>query len=606
VTTIVLDKPIFLKEQADANADVAAYGQLWVDTATPNTMWFTDDAGTDFQLGVGGTPDIDSVTGQATWGTAATKETADIVFNAVEADFHNGAGPGYPLLSGQSTCAAGACDAAAEYGRLCFDTDADTDGSVMVCTSAGWKEVDDDGAGGGEANTISSPEAGGLDLVHSTSKSGVDLRTVDADSDDFDLAADILSIDDTNWATQGEVDAKAPIASPTFTGTLTVNNNGGTSDDDIVLGDAAGDSGDLVNVQNIYDDFAATSPWLEVSSCGADTAVNSVDAAGTITCTANSAHTADEVGTKTTGDLCTNDGSSVNCTINTEAELETALDALDLTTAAELAAFTGQANIVTVGDLASGSLAAGFTAVTVPLGGTGATSFTDGGILVGATAGAIEVLAAATNGQIPIGSTGSNPVPNEIDGTASEIAVANAAGTITLSLPATVNLGGKTSFEIPNSAAPVVETDGEIGIDTTDNGEATAQFVYDDDAGTRVITDVVQVCHTIENLAAADDDKPFWLLTAYADVTLISAACVCVGTCNTEADVVFEVDDGTPAVITGTVTCEDTTTGDTNTALSGGETNLDQYELLRFDVTNAVSPETDDYSLCVNYRIVRS
>jgi hypothetical protein len=40
----------------------------------------------------------------------------------------------------------------------------------------------------------------------------------------------------------------------------------------------------------------------------------------------------DEVGTLTTGDLCVNDGSSVNCTVNTEAELETALDSLDVVT----------------------------------------------------------------------------------------------------------------------------------------------------------------------------------------------------------------------------------------------------------------------------------
>lgn len=43
---------IFLTEQADADADVAGQGQIWVNTATPNELWFTDDAGTDFQLGV--------------------------------------------------------------------------------------------------------------------------------------------------------------------------------------------------------------------------------------------------------------------------------------------------------------------------------------------------------------------------------------------------------------------------------------------------------------------------------------------------------------------------------------------------------------------------
>jgi hypothetical protein len=39
-----------LTEQAAAEADVAGRGQIWVKTATPNELWFTDDAGTDFQV----------------------------------------------------------------------------------------------------------------------------------------------------------------------------------------------------------------------------------------------------------------------------------------------------------------------------------------------------------------------------------------------------------------------------------------------------------------------------------------------------------------------------------------------------------------------------
>ena len=42
---------ILIKEQAAADAHVTAYGQLWVKTATPNQLWWTDDAGTDTQLG---------------------------------------------------------------------------------------------------------------------------------------------------------------------------------------------------------------------------------------------------------------------------------------------------------------------------------------------------------------------------------------------------------------------------------------------------------------------------------------------------------------------------------------------------------------------------
>ena len=41
---------IMIQEQADADTDITAYGQLWVNTATPNQLYFTDDAGTDTQL----------------------------------------------------------------------------------------------------------------------------------------------------------------------------------------------------------------------------------------------------------------------------------------------------------------------------------------------------------------------------------------------------------------------------------------------------------------------------------------------------------------------------------------------------------------------------
>ena len=51
--TANFEGPLLIKEQATANADVAGYGQIWVKNDTPNTIWFTDDAGTDTQLGTG-------------------------------------------------------------------------------------------------------------------------------------------------------------------------------------------------------------------------------------------------------------------------------------------------------------------------------------------------------------------------------------------------------------------------------------------------------------------------------------------------------------------------------------------------------------------------
>lgn len=57
-----------------------------------------------------------------------------------------------------------------------------------------------------------------------------------------------------------------------------------------------------------------------------------------------------------------------------------------------------------------------------------------------------------------------------LTGTTNELTVTNGdgvSGNPTLSLPATIDLGGKTSLEIPNSATPTVDADGEIAVDTS-------------------------------------------------------------------------------------------------------------------------------------------
>jgi hypothetical protein len=48
-TYLYTDVPYFMKEAATATSAVAAYGQWWVKTATPNEPWFMDDAG-NYQL----------------------------------------------------------------------------------------------------------------------------------------------------------------------------------------------------------------------------------------------------------------------------------------------------------------------------------------------------------------------------------------------------------------------------------------------------------------------------------------------------------------------------------------------------------------------------
>ena len=47
---VKLNSSLSLKEASSAQADTAAYGQLWVKTATPNQLYFTTDAGDDIQI----------------------------------------------------------------------------------------------------------------------------------------------------------------------------------------------------------------------------------------------------------------------------------------------------------------------------------------------------------------------------------------------------------------------------------------------------------------------------------------------------------------------------------------------------------------------------
>lgn len=65
-TSLTVEGTVTLKEQADADGDTAGYGQLWVNTATPNELYFTTDAGDDIQLtsgtGMAETGDITGVT----------------------------------------------------------------------------------------------------------------------------------------------------------------------------------------------------------------------------------------------------------------------------------------------------------------------------------------------------------------------------------------------------------------------------------------------------------------------------------------------------------------------------------------------------------------
>ena len=61
VAQLTVEGTIKIKEQADADGDDGGYGQIWVNTASPCELYFTDDAGTDTQLGAGGGADANDL-----------------------------------------------------------------------------------------------------------------------------------------------------------------------------------------------------------------------------------------------------------------------------------------------------------------------------------------------------------------------------------------------------------------------------------------------------------------------------------------------------------------------------------------------------------------
>lgn len=107
-----------------------------------------------------------------------------------------------------------------------------------------------------------------------------------------------------------------------------------------------------------------------------------------------------------------------------------------------------------------------------------------------------------------------------ITGTANEISVADGNGVSanpTLSLPATIDMGGKTSLEIPNAADPTCDALGEFAQDTTDNAligyDGTAERVYAMPVKTFTVT-------LLDDGNWLSEVKPFFQVPAEAAITI--------------------------------------------------------------------------------------
>lgn len=180
---------IFLTEQAAADADVAGKGQIWVKTAAPNELWFTDDAGSDVQLGLAGaTPTDITVADESTdttcfplFVTAATgdlgpKTAAGLTFNSATDTLTVTAiaGPLTGNVTGNVTGSSGSCTGesatVATIAGLAPDT-ATTQAAQPNITSVGTLTtltVDDITI---NANTISSGGASTLAITPTAGQS---------------------------------------------------------------------------------------------------------------------------------------------------------------------------------------------------------------------------------------------------------------------------------------------------------------------------------------------------------------------------------------------------------------------------------------------------
>ena len=151
-------------------------------------------------------------------------------------------------------------------------------------------------------------------------------------------------------------------------------------------------------------------------------------------------------------------------------------------------------------------------------------------------------------------------------------------------------LTATTTLTAPNGTAPTLSASGNIAVDTSDD-----QLKYYG-ASTRVVPYEYTRCITMENLAAADDSIPFGSFGD--DVTITNSWCYCHGTCTTKAQFSLE-DGGSNAFTMATPTCG---AGGTTPSFATVTTDtISARETMSFDTVNAVSPETDEYQLCVTY-----
>lgn len=183
-----------------------------------------------------------------------------------------------------------------------------------------------------------------------------------------------------------------------------------------------------------------------------------------------------------------------------------------------------------------------------------------------------------------------------ITGTSNEVSVANgdgASGNPTLSLPATIDLGGKTSLEIPNGAGgTTVDATGEICIDSTSK---TLNFY---DGATEVVLNPIQSKSVTILAPVAGDDFPLHRFDVA--VTLVKVSYLCLGGTNWVGQAVeMDANGGTPTdVHSADITA---TAGTVNTSTTFSNASLDAGDYLGIETTS-ISGTPTSLTITVYYR----
>lgn len=159
-------------------------------------------------------------------------------------------------------------------------------------------------------------------------------------------------------------------------------------------------------------------------------------------------------------------------------------------------------------------------------GGTGRTTLTNHGLLVGAGTSAITQLGDATNGQLPIGSTGADPVLATITA-GTGISVTNGAGSITIAATGTTNL---TYTSVNHAASPytVLSTDEYLSVDCS-GGTVTLLFpnaatsgrayIVKDRTGSAATSNIT--LESVSGLVNIDGATTFVMNTNYESVNIM-------------------------------------------------------------------------------------